>query len=165
MGRIVACGIALVLAGCASLGSLASIVQAPRFEEERERPAQVVLIAPGRDHALGGAGIRIWTRVTNPNPFGLTLSSLVGDLYLEDVRAAAVDFPLGLPLLARGETLVPIELSIGFADLPRLAQILTRDLGGRVRYRLDGRVAVDAGPLGRPSFGPHTLIEGDARLR
>ena len=34
----------------------------------------------------------------NPNPFSLTLGTLKGTLFLEDARAADVDFPLGLPI-------------------------------------------------------------------
>jgi hypothetical protein len=30
---------------------------------------------------------------------------------------------------------------------------------------MDGRVAVDAGPLGRPNFGPMTLVRGDLDVR
>jgi hypothetical protein len=37
---------------------------------------------------------------------------LKGTLFLEDSRAADVDFPLGLPLAAGGETTVPIDLTI-----------------------------------------------------
>jgi late embryogenesis abundant protein len=50
--------------------------------------------------------------VTNPNPFSLRLGRLKGTLFLEDSRAADVDFPLGLPLAAGGETTVPIDLTI-----------------------------------------------------
>ena len=32
-------------------------------------------------------------------------------------------------------------------------------------YRLDGRIGVDAGPLGRPTFGPMTILEGDVSVR
>ena len=58
---------------------------------------QVRLVAPSRDQPLGGAALRVWARVTNPNPFGLTLSTLRADVSLEGARAATGDFPLGLP--------------------------------------------------------------------
>ena len=32
--------------------------------------------------------------------------------------------------------------------------------GGSVGYRLDGTMTLDAGLLGRPSFGPMTLLQG-----
>lgn len=168
MGRLrmlAAITMGLVAASCATLGALAQIVQPPRFTESRDREAEVVFHRPSRSQPLGGAGVRIWARVSNPNPFGLTLRALDGDLFLEGTRAAGVNFPLGLPLVARGDEVIPIELSVGFEDLPRLAQVISRGFGGRVRYRVDGRVTVDAGPLGRPSFGPSTWLEGEARVR
>jgi late embryogenesis abundant protein len=153
-------------AGCASLGGLGALVQAPRFSHAEGRDAEIVLRGPSRDFPLGGAAVRIYARVVNPNPFGLTLSTLVGDLFLDGTRAAAVDFPLGLALVANDETEIPIDLAIGFADVPRLAQVIGRAISGsQLDYRLDGRIGVDAGALGRPTFGPMTILEGDVRVR
>jgi len=153
-------------AGCASLGGLGSLLQAPRFSPVDGREAEIVLRGPSRDFPLGGAAVRLHARVLNPNPFGLTLSTLVGDLFLDGTRAAAVDFPLGLSLAANGESEIPIDLVIGFDDVPRLAQVVGRALGGSsLDYRLDGRIGVDAGAFGRPTFGPMTILEGDVRVR
>lgn len=153
-------------AGCASLGGLGSLIQAPRFSPVEGRDAEIVLRGPSRDYPLGGAAIRLHARVLNPNPFGLRLSTLVGDLFLDGSRAAAVDFPLGLSLLANDEAEIPIDLVIGFQDVPRLAEVVGRAFGGTsLDYRLDGRVGVDAGPLGRPTFGPMTILEGDVHVR
>src|SRR5688572_32124364 len=152
--------------GCASLGGLGGLVQAPRFSAVEGRDAEIVLRGPSRDFPLGGAAVRLHARVLNPNPFGLTLSTLTGDLFLDDTRAAAVDFPLGLALLANDETEIPIDLAIGFADVPLLAQVIGRAVSGsQLDYRLDGRIGVDAGALGRPTFGPMTILEGDVRVR
>jgi hypothetical protein len=151
---------------CASLAGLGSLVQAPRFTAADGREAEIVLRGPSRDFPLGGAAIRLHARVFNPNRFGLRLSTLVGDLYLDDTRAAAVDFPLGLQLLANDEAEIPIDLAIGFADVPRLAQVIGRAVSGSsMGYRLDGRIGVDAGALGRPTFGPMTVLAGDVRVR
>jgi hypothetical protein len=153
-------------AGCASLAGLGSLVQAPRFSAAAGQEAEIVLRGPSRDFPLGGAAVRLHARVFNPNPFGLRLSTLVGDLFLDGTRAAAVDFPLGFQLLANDEAEIPIDLAIGFADVPRLAQVVGRALSGSsLGYRLDGRIGVDAGPLGRPTFGPMTVLEGDVRVR
>lgn len=158
--------VALAHAGCASLGGLGSLVQAPRFSSAEGRDAEIVLRGPSRDMPLGGAAVRLHARVFNPNPFGLTLSTLTGDLFLEGTRAAEVDFPLGLPLVANDEAEIPIDFAVGFQDVPRLAQVLSRALSGsRLDYRLDGRIGVDAGALGRPTFGPMTIMEGDVRVR
>ena len=153
-------------AGCASLGGLGSLVRAPQFRAADGREAEIVLRGPSRDFPLGGAAVRLYARVSNPNPFGLTLSTITGDLFLDGTRAAAVDFPLGLALLANDETEIPIDLAVGFADVPRLAQVVGRAFtGSRLGYRLDGRIGVDAGALGRPIFGPMTILEGDVRVR
>lgn len=152
--------------GCASLNGLGSLVQAPRFTAAEGREAEIVLRGPSRDFPLGGAAVRLHARVFNPNPFGLRLSTLVGDLFLDGTRAAAVDFPLGLQLIANDEAEIPIDLAIGFDDVPRLAQVVGRALSGSsMGYRLDGRIGVDAGPLGRPTFGPMTVLAGDVRVR
>src|SRR5687767_5370458 len=90
--------LALAVMGCAALGELRGLVQAPRFEQEPGRQAEIRLLGPSGALPSGGAGVRLWTRVSNPTPFGLTLGTLRGTLHLEDSRAADVDFPLGLPL-------------------------------------------------------------------
>ena len=82
------------------------------------------------------------------------------------MRAADVDFPLGLPLRPAEQTVIPIELSISFADLPALASAIGRAVEGRpLQYRLEGTVGVDAGRLGQPVFGPMTLLSGELRPR
>ena len=114
---------------------------------------------------MGGAGVRLWLDVTNPNPFGFTLSSVRATLMLEGMRAATGDFPLGLPLQTGQSTVVPLDLSIHFADLPGLAGTLRQlAAGATVPYALDGTVAVEAGRLGTPSFGPMRLTTGELRV-
>jgi hypothetical protein len=163
VGVVALCGLALP--ACATLGGLGTLVQAPRFQKSPGRDAELRLSGPGRDRGLGGAALRIWTRVYNPNPFGLTLSAVQGDLYLDGSRAAAVDFPLGLPLVAREETEVPLDISIGFDELPGLGRVVSSALGGgSLEYRLEGTIGVNAGALGQPTFGPATLIQGDVRV-
>lgn len=143
-----------------SLNNLGALIQPPRFEQVPDQPAEVRL------QGLSGAGVRLWTRVTNPNPFGLRLGTLKGTLYLEDSRAADADFPLGLPLAAGGDSVIPIDISISFSDLPRLGGVAQRLLARQaVPYRLEGTVGVDAGPLGQPVFGPMTLIRGETSVR
>jgi len=166
-GRIAAAAALLAAhAGCATLGGLGSLIQPPRFHPVEGRDAEIVLRGPSRDFPLGGAAVRLHARVLNPNPFGLRLSTLVGDLFLDGTRAGAVDFPLGLSLLANDEAEIPIDLVIGFFDVPRLAQVVGRAFtGSRLDYRLDGKIGVDAGALGRPTFGPLTILEGEVRVR
>lgn len=160
MGVVAA--VCAALAACATLGSL---IQPPTFDRVAGRESELRLLGPSTSRPLGGAGVRVWARVGNPNAFGLTLTRLAGNLLLEGQQAATVDLPLGLPLVAQGDTIVPIDLSVSFADVPGLANALRNAVtGNAITYRLVGNVTVDAGALGQPSFGPSTLLTGDLRV-
>jgi hypothetical protein len=158
-------GLAAMLASdCASLGGLAAFVRPPTFQESPDHQAEIRLLSPGRDTPLGAAGVRLWTRVGNPNPFGLTLGTLRGTLFLGESRAATVDFPLGLPLTAGGDATVPIDLTIQFSDVPQLAQVIRRAIDSQpIDYRLDGTIGVETRSFGTPVFGPMTILRGVAR--
>ncbi len=162
----VTCAAALVLlTSCAQLGALGAIVQPPRFAVASGQQAEIRVLGPSAQRPLGGAAIRMFARIENPNSFGLNLSRLAGNLFLEGARAADVNFPLGLPLTAQQDTVIPIELAISFSDLGDLADVATEILGrNRVNYRLDGTLSIDAGALGQPSFGPQTWLEGSAQV-
>ncbi len=156
----------LLLPSCASLGALRQIVQVPRFEQAQDRPAQILLAGPTAGSPIGGATVRIWTKITNPNPFGFTLSTVRATLLLNGVRAATSEFPLGLPLRAGESSTVPLELLVSFSDLPGLSQVARAALRGEpVPYQLDGTVGVDAGALGPQVFGPMTFLTGQLRPR
>ena len=165
--RKLVCGLLVLIlcAGCAALGDLRSLIQPPRFEQVPGRRAEIRLLGPSLSAPVGGAGVRLWTRVSNPNPFGLTLGTLRGTLHLENARAAAVDFPLGLPLRPSESTEIPIDFSLSFSDLPGLADVIRRAANrDPLAYRLDGTIGVDAGQLGQPIFGPMTLLEGETTV-
>lgn len=154
----------LAASACATLEQLRGLVQAPKFEQEPGRQPEIRLIGPSLSLPAGGAGVRLWTRISNPNPFSLTLGTLRGTLHLEESRAADVDFPLGLPLRAASEATVPIDLSVSFADLPGLANVIRSAIARQpLAYRLEGTIGVDAGQLGQPTFGPMTLLTGELR--
>ena len=150
-----------LLQGCAgldSLGALGQLVQPPRFEQVPDRPAEIRL------QGLTGAGIRLWTKVSNPNPFSLRLGTLRGTLHIEESKAADVDFPLGLPLRSGEATSIPIDLSVSFSDLPGLANAVRRAASRQpLAYHLQGTIGVDAGQLGQPTFGPMTIMRGQLR--
>lgn len=155
-------GVALVagMAGCASLG-LGEVVQAPRISASSTQNARLDYIGPSMNNPLGAARIRLYARVENPNPFGLTLANLAGNLFLQSTQAAQVSLPLGLPMVANGDTIVPIDLTIGLDDVEGLVGVVRNALDtGRLDYRLNGTVGVDAGALGTPTFGPMNLVEG-----
>lgn len=156
------------LAALAALGACAAlqdIVQPPIFEMAGSRDSEVRLLGPSMNRPLGGAQIRVWARVENPNAVGFTLTRLAGNVLLDDQRAATVDLPLGLPLAASADTVIPLDVAISFADLPDLADRISSAIsGGSMRYSLRGTLSVDAGPLGQPSFGPSTWLSGDVRV-
>lgn len=162
--RPFAIAILLVTAGgsCATLGQL---VQPPQFAAVAGRDTELRLLGPSTTRPLGGAALRIWTRVRNPNAFGLTLSSLRGNVYLENTHAGDIEFPLGLPLAAAADTIIPLDVSISFSELPGLVDVAQRIVSrNMVAYRVDGTVAIDAGALGQPMFGPATWISGESRV-
>ena len=158
--------LALTLTGCATLEGLRALIQPPRFEQAPDQPSEIRLSPVQSGRAAGGATVRIWTNVTNPNPFSFTLSTVRATLLLDDVQAADADFPLGLPLQARQTETIPFDLTVSFANLPRLASVIRQAAsGGGLSYRLEGTVGVDAGRFGQPTFGPLTLVSGDLRAR
>lgn len=155
----------LLISSCASLGGLGAL-QPPRFAAADGRQAELRLLLPSAERPAGGAAVRLWARVENPNPLGLTLAAVAGGLSLDGRRAARVDFPLGLPLAAGQDTVVPLDVTLDARDLPGLAEVAAGALLGRsVPYRLDGTMSLDAGLLGRPEFGPLTLLEGSLRVQ
>ncbi len=155
---------ALALPGCATLQQLG--IQAPQFRVDGGQQAQIRLLPPGPGRPSGGASIRLFARVSNPNPIGVTLSTLAGGLELQGRQAARVDFPLGVPLAAGGEQVVPLDLIVNFDDIPTVGSVLLRAVTGQsIAYRLNGSVGVDAGLLGQPTFGPMTLLEGNVRVQ
>ena len=151
----------LLTPACATLGPLGQLVRPLRIEDAPDRRAELRL-GGGRGAPLGSASLRLWALIGNPNPFGLTLAALAGTLFLEEARAATADFPLGLPLRANGEEIVPLDLTIDFSDILGLRDAASRAIRGEsLAYRLDGRVTLDAGSLGTPTFGPSTLLRGE----
>ncbi len=157
-----ALALTLVLSGCASLGGLGIVP--PRISIDPQQNAELRLLGPSLQRPLGGASLRLYARVENPNPVGITLTRLAGTLQLQGFDAADADFPLGIPLTATGSAVVPLDIAISFANLPGLADVLSRAVtGGEVDYSLQGTASVDAGMLGQPSFGPMTLLAGSVR--
>src|SRR5262245_50238616 len=154
------------VAGCGiTMAQLAHIVQPPRFAQPDDHDAAIRLTAPSAANPVGGAGVTLWLEVENPNPFGFTLSTLDATLRLQGTQAATGSFPLGLPLGAGQTSVVPLDLSISFADVPGLSSVVRQAVdGGPVSYQLDGTVGVDAGRFGQPTFGPLILVKGDLRI-
>lgn len=143
---------------CTALQQLQAFVQPPRFEQDDQNRSEIQL------RGISGAAVRIWTRVTNPNSFGVTLGTLQGTLHLEGSRAATVDFPLGLPLQPRSEEIVPIDISVDFRDVPGLGQAIARAVARQpIAFEIEGTVGVSAGRLGMQTLGPMTWLRGELR--
>lgn len=144
--------------GCAALQSLRAFVQPPRFEQDSQSRSEIRL------RGTTGAAVRIWTRVSNPNSFGLTLGTLRGSLNLDGTRAATVDFPFGLPLQAQREEVVPIDISVDFRDVPGLGQAIARAVTRQpIAFEIEGTIGISAGGLGMQTLGPMTWLRGELR--
>lgn len=144
--------------GCAALQGLQTFIQPPRFDQDSQSRSEIRL------RGTTGAAVRIWTRVSNPNSFGLTLGTLRGSLHLEGARAATVDFPFGLPLQAHSEDIVPIDISVDFRDVPGLGQAITRAVTRQpIAFEIEGTIGVSAGGLGMQTLGPMTWLRGELR--
>jgi hypothetical protein len=157
--------LAVMVASLSSCAALQSIVQPPIFDLAEGRTSEFRILGPAADRPLGGAQVRLWTRVHNPNTVSFTLTRLAGNLLLEGDHAAAIDLPLGLPLPAAGDTVIPLDLNISFADIPGLANQLLGALSGqRLNYTVNGTLGVDAGVLGQPTLGPSTWLRGEVQI-
>ena len=146
----------LTLQACAELDQLGALVQPPRFEQVPDQPAEIRL--PG----MNGAGVRLWTRVTNPNPFGFTLGTLKGTLFLDGLARGGRRLSARAAARRRRRLGDPDRHLDQLRDLPGLGDVARRVLARQpVAYRLDGTIGVDAGRLGQPVFGPMTLLRGE----
>src|SRR5262249_55183823 len=105
-------GLVLFGAACATLSTLLGI-QEPRFAVASGRTGPWSLGAPTITPPRGSATMRVWAQVTNPNAFGLTLSTLNGKLALQGGDLVDVRLPLGLPMYAAADTVIPLDLTFG----------------------------------------------------
>ncbi len=149
---------AVVLAGGLALS--ACLVKPPAFEQAPDRSPEVRMLPPGPQYPAGGATIRFWAHVTNPNSVGLTLRDLQAKLLLDGTRAASGDLPLGVTIEPGADTVVPLDLSVDFAVVPAIGDVMRRAATGQaVNYQLVGTVGIDAGGR-QPTYGPMTLLAG-----
>lgn len=158
MTAVVVAAIVSSTPACAALQQLQAFVQPPRFQQDDQSPSEIRL------RGVSGAAVRIWTRVSNPNAFGVTLGTLQGALHLEGSRAATVDFPFGLPLRPQSEEVVPIDISVDFRDVPGLGQAIARAVTRQpIAFEIEGTIGVSAGRLGEQRLGPMTWLRGELR--
>lgn len=144
--------VALALTGC-----IQNVVRSPQFE--MREAGLLRLNPPGLNGVAPEAVIRITLDARNPNPFDLSLTELSADLYLDNSKLATATLA-GLQMKANGVPstfFVDVNVPIQVQSLQNLGRIVA---GASVTYKLDGSFRVDAGPLGKPRFGPYTLAEG-----
>ena len=135
------------------------MLAAPTFAVDPAGSGFVRIDPPGVGD--GTALFRVNLRVTNPNPFGLKLAALDGDLSFNDTRAAALSFRGGLDVPGNGTAPLLLDVRVPLGAAPALLESIAGLIGGSsVRYRLDSAVAVDL--LGTvQSFPRFTLAQGE----
>lgn len=140
------------------------MLSAPTFSVDQANSGFVRVDPPGIGD--GTAAFRLALRVHNPNPFALKLAALDGDLFFQDVRAAALSFRGGIDVPAGGDAPLLLDVKVPLGAAPVLLESIAGLVGGSgVRYRLEASVGVDL--LGTTQRFPRfTLAQGqvDARL-
>jgi LEA14-like dessication related protein len=144
--------LALLLSGCVQ-----NLVRSPQFE--MREAGLLRLNPPGLENIAPEAVIRITLDARNPNGFDLNLEELRFDLLMDGAKVAASSIK-GLSLKQNGALstfFADVEVPISPTTLQSLGKIIS---GSSIQYRLDGAFSVDAGPFGKPRFGPVTLAQG-----
>lgn len=130
------------LAACAPSSS---VVSPPTFTFVPAGSGLVRIDPPGVGQ--GAAVFRVNLMVENPNPVGVRLASLSGDLVLQGVRAASASFTGGLDVGAKKTVPLALDVSIPLVGVPRLLPVLASMVAGAAT-----EVAVDA-EVGLSVFG------------
>ncbi|GGJ72072.1 LEA type 2 family protein [Deinococcus aquiradiocola] len=146
---------ALLAAGLAACTPNQPIIAVPTFAVQSVRLTGLTLPSAGRPAT---AYLTLMLRVSNPNPLPLRLANIAGNFVLDGSPVAAVNLP-DVALPARGDTLQQADLALPLT-LDSLGSALRVARGQQVSYRVDGTFTADLGLLGRPSFGPYTLVQG-----
>lgn len=150
----------MLLVACAP--GATSLVLAPTFRVVGSETTLLRLDPDGvgRSEAL----IHLELEARNPNPLGLTLARLDGDLYLAGQRVAASSFRDGLSLPAGASSRLGLDISVPVSGAPNLLAQLGRLVDGQpVEYRLDAVVGVDVFGTTR-SFPSATVARGTVEL-
>src|SRR6056297_1068970 len=98
----------VLLALLASCVPGVSVVQAPTISVAPGGARLVRLEPPGV--GSGSALIRLDLEIRNPNPVGLTLAGLDGELFLSGRSVATSRFPAGVTIPARGDAPLTLEV-------------------------------------------------------
>jgi LEA14-like dessication related protein len=142
-------------AGLSACAPNQPILAVPTFTVQSVRLTNLTL--PGAGHPAT-AYVSLQLLVNNPNPLPLRLANIAGTFILDGVNVAGINLP-DVALPARGEAMQRADLALPLT-FDTLGSALKIARGQQVSYRLDGTFTADLGFLGRPSFGPYTLVQG-----
>lgn len=151
--------LAALLTGCAP--GTQALVAAPSFTVVAQGTGFQYVDPPGVGDGAAVFDVRL--RAHNPNPVGLRLARLDGDLYLDGRHAAATSFAGGVDLPAQGNAELTLRVHVPLAEAPALLRTIASLVsGGATSYRLDAVVGVDI--LGTVQTFPRaTLARGTVR--
>ncbi len=131
------------------------IISVPTFTVQSVRLTGLTLPGFG---SPATAFLTLQLLVNNPNPLPIRMANIAGTLLLDGGEVAVVNLP-DVDLPARGSASQRADLSLP-VTLNTAASFIKVARGQQVSYRLDGTFTADLGLLGRPSFGPFTLVQG-----
>jgi LEA14-like dessication related protein len=144
-----------LMAGLAACAPTQPVIAVPTFKVQSVRLTGVTLPGIGRSAT---ASLTLQLLVNNPNPIPLRLADIAGTFILDGSKVADINLP-DVALPARGEAMQRADLVLPLT-LDTFANVLRVARGQQVSYRVDGTFVADLGILGRPSFGPYTLVQG-----
>ncbi len=144
-----------LLAGLAACTPNQPLIAVPTFTVQSVRLTNLTLPTFGR---TGTAYLTLQLLVNNPNPLPLRLANIAGTFVFDGSKVADIDLP-DVALPARGTVSQRADLALPLT-LDTLGSALRVARGQQVSYRVDGTFTADLGVLGRPSFGPYTLVQG-----
>ena len=147
--------VAGLLVGLAACTPNQPLIAVPTFTVQSVRLTNLTLPTFGRS---GTAYLTMQLLVNNPNPLPLRLADIAGTFVLDGSKVADISLP-DVALPARGEASQRADLALPLT-LDTLGSALRVARGQQVSYRVDGTFTADLGLLGRPSFGPYTLVQG-----
>lgn len=137
-------GVTLLLSGCAELAQYLNQYIGngqPGFKQ----PTLTLRSANITNVNLGGLSLDTTWQLDNPNPLGLSLSSIEYALFVDGHQVIAGAPPNGLQLPANGSAELRFPANVKFVDLGGVVEtFLTRD---RARYRVQGSVGMQT-PIG-----------------
>lgn len=131
------------------------ILQVPEFKVQSVALRSLTLPGLGRPAV---ATLSVQLRVHNPNPVSVRVARAGGRILLDDLDVGTVNLPnVDLPAGGDATQEAVVDLPVTLANLATFVKV---GRGEAVPYRLEGSFTVDAGLLGKPTFGPYVVAQG-----